>query len=233
MDEFFDRHPQAALAFSAGKDSAACLKLLRKYTHRFIVMWVNQGNPYLETVEYMKKIKTSVPFFYEIKGNQPEYVKQHGYPVDILPVFHTTLGQLGNHPIQQKFCSSLQCCGNNLWVPMEEALKRLQITGLIRGQKNSDKHQPLCKSGAVENGIEFFHPLEAWTDSDVLEFLGEDAPPNYLRGGRSSLECQDCTGFSYANDGNRGIRTPEMQVKFEQVKKLHRAAVLESFNGPV
>jgi PP-loop superfamily ATP-utilizing enzyme len=43
MDSPFDRHAKAILFFSGGKDSLACLHLLREYWDRVLVVWANPG----------------------------------------------------------------------------------------------------------------------------------------------------------------------------------------------
>jgi len=194
INDFLDRNPKTVLMLSAGKDSAACLKMLRSYLHRILVVWVNQGNPYPETVEYMNRISKDIPHFHIVNGNQPEFIRKNGYPADVVPV------QVLLEPIM--FVPFTACCSANFWQPLTGFLKALEITGVIRGQKASDVLKSPAVSGTKIGGFEYFHPIEDWTDEDVVEFLGSDIPDSYRRGLHASLDCVNCTAYT-ADNGRR------------------------------
>lgn len=202
---FFSRHERAMLFFSSGKDSAACLQLLKPYWGRFDVVWCNMGNPYPETVEYMKQIRAEVPRFVELKGNQPETLKKLGYPVDALPI--STL------PFSTKFTPFTQCCGANFWGVMLRYIVENKITGVIKGQKLADKMRSTANSGFSAFGVEIWHPLETWADADVRAYLGKNIPDSYKRGNMSSLDCINCTAYLAEN----GPRLLELKEKFPGV----------------
>lgn len=199
LESFLSRHNFVALQFSAGKDSLACLKLLQPYLEQIVVLWCNAGNPYPETVEYMDEIYAKVPHFIEVTGNQPAWVIEHGMPVDVMPVSLSHFGPMMHDRIVPKFQPFNQCCAANLWEPMADWIMKNGVTGLIRGQKNCDVHKPPFRSGDWVGEIEFFHPIEDWTDEQVFEFLGDEVPLSYKRGLTSSLDCMNCTAYADTN----------------------------------
>jgi 3'-phosphoadenosine 5'-phosphosulfate sulfotransferase (PAPS reductase)/FAD synthetase len=79
-------HENTVLQFSGGKDSLACLFLLREQWDEMTVLWVNAGAAFPETVGLMEKIRALVPHFLEVRTNQPAQVAELGYPVDVLPL---------------------------------------------------------------------------------------------------------------------------------------------------
>ena len=115
MIDFFDRHQKVMLSFSAGKDSAAVLWLLRPYWELLDVVWCNQGNPYPETEEYMLSIAEMVPNFKMIMGNSPLWIKQNGYPVDILPMESTPVGLTFTRQNNPKLSFYWDCCNANIF----------------------------------------------------------------------------------------------------------------------
>jgi len=172
-DDFFSRHERVILCFSPGKDSAACLSVMRDYLPRIEVVWVNPGNACEETIAYMQEVERQVPRFTALKGKQPEFFALYGPPA---------LGEV-------------TCCMMNRWRPLNQYIIQEKITGIIRGQKASDLHKPNVKSGDVIEGIEFLHPLETWTDEDVIGYLGDSIPASYKRGLKTSLDCYGCTAY--------------------------------------
>lgn len=222
-DAFFDKHPQTILAFSAGKDSAACLWQLQPYWHRLTVVWVNQGDPYSETLEYMEKIRKLVPQFKMLLGDQPTFVRKHGWPADALALQTTPLGALFTNYQGTKFIPFLACCGANLWDVISGFIHEQKITGVIRGQKDMDaKKSSIQGPGGIAGGIEYLHPLWNWSDEQVGTFLGDRIPPSYTRGLTSSLDCQSCTAY-LAENGARLKEMEQTNPKLRaQIRSLHK-----------
>ena len=200
LREFMARHERVALMFSAGKDSAACLKLLRPYIARVTVIWCNPGRPYPEVVEYMAKVKASVPRFVEARGAQPEYIRQHGYPADMVPWEATPTGRQCVHRNTATFrlVFPYECRWANMWQPALRALDASGCTGVVRGEKLVDRPLalPLEQYFAAR---EYFRPLLELSDAEVIDFLGEDLPPGYAEGLTGSLDCMNCTAFLARN----------------------------------
>jgi phosphoadenosine phosphosulfate reductase len=222
MENFLARHEKKALLLSAGKDSAACLKLLRPFLDQIVVVWVNPGNPYPETLEYMEGIRASVPMFVELSGNQPQFIKQFGYPVDLVPV------SLPRESVQ--VVPFIACCRENLWKPPLEFFKKEGITGVIRGQKTIDDGRGQIMSGMVVDGLEYYHPVEHWSDEDVYRFLGDDVPPSYKRGIKTSLDCVNCTAYSRHNKeriADLALTDPSAYAEVQIVHNFVRAKAQE------
>jgi phosphoadenosine phosphosulfate reductase len=214
MQDFFDRHEKVALMFSGGKDSIVCLHLIKDYLHKTTVVWVNMGASFPEIEELMEETRAKVPHFLEIKTNQPESVKARGYPVDVVPVNYTVLGQAVTSVKDLKVRSYFECCSENFWIPCDAEVRRLGITGVIRGQRQSEGHRAPVKSGHIENGIEYNFPIEAWSDSEVIDYLkSKDVViDERLSMAHSSLDCWNCTAYM-----------AESAERFNYIKKNHPA----------
>lgn len=194
----FNSNEKVMLSFSAGKDAAACLYLLEHYWDRIDVVWCNPGDPYPETVEYMKKIKALVPSFIEVKSDSREWIRQYGYPVDILPIKRTPLGKMIEKSNKISLQSAWDCCGANLWQPMQIFMQEGGYNCVIRGQKSDDRQTSPIRSGQTIEGVRYLFPLEDWTDADVIEYLGDRVPPSYERR-KTSLDCMRCTAYMKDN----------------------------------
>ena len=194
-----DRHRVAVLQFSGGKDSLACLHLLRPYWSRIVVLWANPGAPLPEVVEQMRAVRALVPHFVEVAGSQPEHIERCGYPLDVVPAFATAQGQaLTAGADGQRFQSVIECCAANLWRPMHEATLGLGATLIIRGQREAEALRARTRSGQVHDGIELLYPIEQWSDDDVSAYLGSvgaQVPGYYARGLTSSPDCWSCTAY--------------------------------------
>jgi 3'-phosphoadenosine 5'-phosphosulfate sulfotransferase (PAPS reductase)/FAD synthetase len=221
VQEFFNRHQKVVLQLSAGKDSAACLWLLRPWWDRLYVVWCNQGNPYPETLAYMEYIAGIVPNFFVVRGNQPVWIKQNGYPVDVLPLESTAIGKIiasEGGPTLQPYWS---CCGANSWQPMEEFLSVIGATGVIRGQKSCDELKSPESLGAQKDGIEYFFPVEDWSDQDVIHYVGSKLPDSYKRGLTKSFDCMNCTAFMKDSKGRLADLYNINREAYDEVSAVH------------
>lgn len=198
---FFQRHLRVVLELSSGKDSAACLYLLEPYWEKITVVWMNPGNPYPETVEYMDKIRAMVPYFVELRGHQPDWIKEFGYPVDVMPVSASPFTMIPGTQENLKLQPFVSCCSANMWLPLAKWVKDNEVTGVIRGQKLCDSLKSPVKNGDVIDGIEYLFPIEGWDNARVLEYLGDRIPASYKRGLLSSLDCMNCTAYIQENPG--------------------------------
>lgn len=199
LDRFMSRHERVALMFSAGKDSAACLRLVWPWLWKVTVIWANPGRPYAEVVEYMNRVRQSVPHFVEAKGNQPEWVLMHGFPADSVPFEATPIGmRTGRDPTVIPLVPAVECKWANMWEPALWAVRASGASGVIKGEKLCDTPLPFPLE-SVSEGREYFRPLLHWSHADVMEFLGDDLPPGYARGLTGSLDCATCTAFLSRN----------------------------------
>lgn len=220
LAQLFARHEKVALSFSGGKDSLACLHLLRPWWPRLTVYWMNPGNPFPETVELMSRIRSEVPSFKELQGRQPEIVALDGWPSDVVPHRHTTDGNtvFGKTPF--KVQSRLQCCFRALMLPTYRAMVEDGITCCIRGKRHDEADKTGIESGYVsEDGMELAFPIYDWSEDRVLHYLqsiGVELPESY-RYAKHSLDCMDCT--AWWGEGLSNYLKAQHPIQFAEYKR--------------
>src|SRR5687767_12018420 len=67
-----------ALWFSGGKDSMACLYLLRDRLSEIAVLWANTGKNYPELLQTVAHAKAMCPHFIEVKTDRDAQWREHG-----------------------------------------------------------------------------------------------------------------------------------------------------------
>lgn len=221
IDDFFLRRKRVMLSFSSGKDSAACLRLLEPWWDRLDVVWSNMGNPYAETLEYMARIAKLVPNFHMVVGDQPGSVRERGHPVDFLPLDTTDLGRRISGIRGPLLRPYWDCCQENSWKPMDQFRRDGLYDGVIRGQKDLDSLRAPVQSGDIVDGSEYFFPLQDWTDSQVLAFVGDRLPASYHFGRKSSLECKNCTAYTKDNVGAVAYLSSRDPAAAAEVREVH------------
>lgn len=190
------------LQFSGGKDSLACLELLRPKWDQLTVVWVNRGAAFPETKEQMEQVRQQVPHFREIASRQT--IRQDGFPADVVPVSRSSFGQLMAPSTAPRFQSRYTCCANALWFPMAQAMRELGATVVLRGQKAIDSPRAPYQPGEIVEGIRYEFPLWDWSDLQVYEYLEEHdipLPANY-RHMKIGLDCWNCTAYLTESAGN-------------------------------
>jgi phosphoadenosine phosphosulfate reductase len=203
VKEVFDRHEHGVLQFSGGKESLACLELTRPWWDKLTVIWVDSGDSFPETREQMMRVADTVPYFMAVKANQPQHILDFGLPADVLGVWNTPGGREFRPGDQIRLQDPLMCCKTNRWDPMQNAIRVIGATLVVRGQRKNDRHKGPQRSGQVLDGVEYLFPLEGWDESRVLGFLlekGIELPRSY-EFNKSSLDCQHCTAFLGENQG--------------------------------
>ena len=199
---WFAQHRNVALQVSGGKDSTACLYLLRDYWDRVTVMWANTGAAMPETVELIAKIREMVPHFIEVKSDQPAQIAQAGLPVDILPVRNCAIGRWIEPNKEARLQSYIECCATNIWAPMARAVTELGATLVIRGQRNSEKRRAPIRSGYTADGVTVWFPIEDWTEAQVWDYLKEQGVSiEHYAYTQTSLDCWSCTAYLDENVG--------------------------------
>lgn len=196
MFDAIERHERIALQVSGGRDSIACLYLMRPYWDRLTVYWNNTGAAFPETLALMEQVRAMVPHFVEIDGCQPEVVARHGIPSDIVPAANTPIGITGGGGgplIQDRY----SCCANVIMLPLHARMIEDGITLVVRGQKNADTLKAPIRSGMVDLGIEYLFPIENWTGAQVMAYLREQgAPiPRFYEVMDSAPDCMTCSAY--------------------------------------
>ena len=183
------------LAFSGGKDSLACWYLYKAKNP--IVLWVNTGKAYPETLAIVDEIRAEAVEFIEINLDQQAQIYANGIPSDIVPIANTVHGMIvsGEKPVLIQ--SYLNCCMENITIPLIDAMKKRGITQIIKGQRNDESFKGESRHGTVMDGIEYIQPIEKWTSKQVLDFVATQRGqlPEHFSLNHTSLDCYDCTGF--------------------------------------
>jgi phosphoadenosine phosphosulfate reductase len=184
------------LAFSGGKDSWACLYQYEAQLDDIVVLWVNAGKNYPETLASVEKVKLMCKTFIEIKVDRDAQNSLHGLPADIIPFSHTKFGQNVTGKTDVTIQSYFQCCFDNVTEPLMAKVKELGITTLISGKRNDEGHVSGLSDGQVVDGVTHLHPIENWSSKQVLEYLFNKMElPVQFGFNHTSLDCYDCSAY--------------------------------------
>jgi phosphoadenosine phosphosulfate reductase len=220
LHKIFARHAhrKVALSLSGGKDSLACLYLLRPFWERLTVYWLNSGDTFPETRAMMAKIRALVPAFKELQGRQPEVTARDGWPSDIVPHRYTTFSNAAHGPTPFKIQGRYDCCVRSMMLPMYEQMLADGATCIIRGKRHDEDDKTGLLSGYVDlNGVELQFPIFDWTGAQVRAYLAEqgvELPDFYKHGGNHSVDCMHCT--AYWDEGHGPYLKAEHPVLFEE-----------------
>lgn len=193
------RHDKVALAFSGGKDSLACIELLRDHLDRITIYHCDTGDQLPETQQSVAYVEALAPHFVRLQSDVRGWIRDNGLPSDLVPY--------GSHPIGRRMGQErvaivprYDCCWSNRMQPAIERIVADGCTLIIRGSKRSDMpHLPWASGDRdARTGLELWLPIEDWTDADVLAFLhARDVPvPRYYAAGlRGAPDCAHCTAW--------------------------------------
>lgn len=228
-----NKHGRAALAFSGGKDSLACLWLLRDQLDRITVYHLDTGDTMPETRHLVSEIEAVCPNFVHIQGDVRAWIAGYGHPSDLLPFSTHGIGaQAGQDGA--KLVTRYQCCFVNLMWPVWDRIKADGHTLLIRGTKLVDMPRLPMRSGEMEDGIELWLPVENWSDADVLTYLrGSGSPWSPLYDAlHNSPDCARCTAWM---DEGRGAylraNHPELFLEYAHDLKIVASEVAKPINA--
>lgn len=191
-----DRHEKIALQLSGGKDSLACLYLLKDHWPKIKAYNLNTGSQFPETAEIIDNLRAEGVDIVEIASNQPEVVREYGLPSDIVPVESTPFAIVAgssNALIQDRY----SCCIRTIMMPMHQRMIEDGVTLIIRGQRADDTHKAPIKSGHIEDGIEYLFPIEDWSSRDVMEFLKAEKVklPRFYEILDEAPDCMTCSAW--------------------------------------
>ena len=191
-------HDKMALWFSGGKDSMACLYLLRPYLDTITVLWVNTGKNYPEALAVVEQAKALCPNWQEIVTDRDAQWADMGMPSDVVPMDHTVSGEQMTHAKPVRIQAYTNCCLANIALPLWKASHDLGATMVIRGQRADEPRRSTTINGGAMFGMKVWHPIEQWTKEMVLSYLHAEMPsvPAHYAIAHSSLDCYDCTAFA-------------------------------------
>lgn len=192
-----DRHEKIALSFSGGKDSLAVVYLLRAHLHRVCIYHMDTGDLLPETMAVVEHVKAFAPNFVHIKGDVWSWIEQHGLPADLVPHSSHQVGQLMGEPIRAPLVARYDCCVTNLMRPTYERMLGDGNTLVIRGTKREDMRRLPVANAEIDNGIEYFYPIQEWSTDEVFAYLREVGAPisRIYTHVANSPECARCTAW--------------------------------------
>ncbi|KGW12309.1 phosphoadenosine phosphosulfate reductase domain-containing protein [Burkholderia pseudomallei] len=216
------------LQFSGGKDSLACLYLLRPYWDRLTVMWSSRGDAYPEARELFEAVRSMVHDVIEVGGDEQwRAAAANTWPADCVPARATWFGRMVE-PTDDGFglVNRYDCCLANFWKPMAEATAAGNFDLVIRGQRDNEAKRAPFASGAVDgSGRVYLLPIQRWTKNDVQKYLRAQgvALPRQYEYGMASLDCLHCTAYLDENGGKlRYLRDfhPDAAIEYERRLRL-------------
>lgn len=182
-----------ALAFSGGKDSMACLFLMRDSLD--FAIYVDSGYAYPETTAMVDIARSMLPV-HVVKTDRKAQNEREGIPSDVVPIDWTSFGQSVSSVKPIKVQGYLGCCVENLSAPLLKAAIDLGVTELVYGERFDEAHKSTAKDGDVVCGIKRLHPIETWSSAEVVTYLAAKMDvPEHFSIKHSSLDCYDCTAF--------------------------------------
>jgi phosphoadenosine phosphosulfate reductase len=185
-----------ALQFSGGKDSLACLYLLKDQLDAITVYWLNTGDGCPETRAVIDAVRDWIPHFVEITTDVRGWRETNGHPSDLVPAKAHAVG-MAYGLCDFKLTTRMDCCWHNLMLPMHQRMVEDGVDLVIRGTKKAD-------TGTVpaEGKTDFYDvllPVVDWTHDQVFDYLDACAAPKnaiyeHFRG-ISAPECFGCTAW--------------------------------------
>jgi phosphoadenosine phosphosulfate reductase len=199
MIDFSDRlskHQKIALSFSGGKDSLACVHLLRDHLHDLTIYHLDTGDLLPEMRESVARVEAFAPNFVRINTDVDGWIARFGLPTDLLPyTVHPIARSMGEQRVN--LVPRYDCCWMNLMKPLLDRVRADGCTLLIRGTKRVDMPQLPVADGEVHDGLELFLPIQEWTHEQVMQYLRDNGVPipRVYEHGVNSPECARCTAW--------------------------------------
>lgn len=176
LSEALARHERVGLSFSGGKDSLACLYMLRPHLDRVTVYHVDTGELLPEVLAVVAHAKTLAPNFVHVSTDARGWIAQNGLPTDLLPFSSHTIGRLAGQE-SVRLAPRYDCCWANIMEPAYRAMRAGGVTLIVRGTRRDDMPRLPVVSGDVVDGVEYAYPLQDWSAEQVLAYLRAEGAP--------------------------------------------------------
>ena len=171
----------------------ACLFLMRDSLD--FAIYVDTGYAYPETLEMVNIARAMLPV-HVVRTDRKGQNEREGIPADVVPIDWTSFGQSISSVKPVKVQGYLGCCSVNLSAPLLRAAIDAGVTELVYGERFAESHKSTAKDGDIVCGIKRLHPIESWTDDEVMAYLATKMDiPAHFSIKHSSLDCYDCTAF--------------------------------------
>jgi phosphoadenosine phosphosulfate reductase len=226
-----DRHSRIALMFSGGKDSLACVYLLRPHLDRITLYHLDTGDQLPETRTVVDHVQDFAPRFVTIKRDVGAWIAENGMPTDLLPYDAHPIGRAigeARFPLVARY----DCCWANLMGPAYERVRDDGNTLLIRGTKSADMARLPASNGQTVDGMELFYPVQDWSHADVLAYLAEAGAPisPFYSHAENGPECATCPAW-WGERRNAYLR--DRHPALHAVYRARLAAVAGAIAGPL
>jgi 3'-phosphoadenosine 5'-phosphosulfate sulfotransferase (PAPS reductase)/FAD synthetase len=196
-------HERVGLSFSGGKDSLACVYLLRDagLLDRVTIYHNDTGDLLPEVREIVEHVKGFAPRFVHLRQDVLGWIAENGLPSDLVPyTAHPFASVVGDRaPIVSRY----DCCYRHLMLPLWERIKADGITLLIRGTRHGDFPRLPVLSGDAADGVEFLYPIQEWAPEQVFAYLRSVGAPicRVYETGHQAPECARCTAWQSVGMG--------------------------------
>jgi phosphoadenosine phosphosulfate reductase len=220
-------YKRPALHFSGGKDSLACLYLLREHLDKITVYWLNTGDGCPETQAVVDDVRKWVPSFVEIQSDVAAWRLEHGFPSDLVPAKAHRIGVMygmNGFGLTNRF----DCCAANIMAPVHARMLADGVDLVIRGTKTADTGR--VPANGTGGDYDVWLPIDGWSHEDVFAYLRDvGAPVNPIYEhfkGISAPECMGCT--AWWDDGKAAYlrkRHPEMLDQYQENLRAIRISI--------
>lgn len=198
ISKIIERHQNIALQLSGGRDSLACLYLLKDHLHKICVYWCDTGDSFPETLDVIEDVKKIAPNFVRVDGFMKQCIATYGIPSEIVPVENTKAHLINNDLDDVMIQSRDECCFRSRSLPLHTRMVEDCTTLIIRGHRNDEVLKSRVRSGDVIGDVEYLFPIEQWSSGDVDEFLSKNGVKRqrFYEFGDTAHECMGCTGYT-------------------------------------